>query len=119
MELLYEAETKSLPIATVIDDLPVAPADYASRLALGAMDSSPRSDELIRQFARPDWPLERMPMLDRIVMRMAVYELLEEHDVDRGVILNEAVELAKRFSTDDSHRYVNGMLTSIANELGR
>ena len=52
-------------------------------------------------------------------MRMAIYELLDQPDVDRGIILNEAVELAKRFSTDDSHRYVNGMLTSIANELGR
>ena len=119
MELLYEAETKTVSVATVIDELPVPPADYASRLALGAADHMDRSDVLIRQFARADWPLERMPMLDRIVMRMAVYELLEEHDVDRGVILNEAVELAKRFSTDDSHRYVNGMLTSIANELGR
>jgi transcription antitermination protein NusB len=119
MELLYEAETKNLSVAAVIDDLPVKPADYASRLALGAVDHIERSDELIRQFTKPDWPLERMPMLDRIVMRMAVYELLEEPDVDRGVILNEAVELAKRFSTDDSHRYVNGMLTSIANELGR
>ena len=119
MELLYEAETKTVSVATVIDELPVPPTDYASRLALGAADHVERSDVLIRQFARPDWPLERMPMLDRIVMRMAVYELLEEHDVDRGVILNEAVELAKRFSTDDSHRYVNGMLSSIANELGR
>ncbi len=119
MELLYEAETKTVSVATVLEELPVPPAEYASRLALGAADHVGRSDELIRKFARADWPLERMPMLDRIIMRMAVYELLEEHDVDRGVILNEAVELAKRFSTDDSHRYVNGMLTSIANELGR
>jgi transcription antitermination protein NusB len=58
-------------------------------------------------------------MLDRIVLRMAVYELLEEPEVDRGIILNEAVELAKRFSTDDSHRYVNGLLTSVANDIGR
>jgi transcription antitermination protein NusB len=119
MELLYEAETKSLTVAAVIDELPLPPAEYTSILAIGAADHAERSDELIRQFTKADWPLERMPMLDRIVMRMAVYELLEEHDVDRGVILNEAVDLAKRFSTDDSHRYVNGMLTSIANELGR
>jgi transcription antitermination protein NusB len=119
MELLYEAETKTLSVAAVIDELPLPPADYASKLALGAAEHVARSDELIRKFARSDWPLERMPMLDRIVMRMAVYELLEEPEIDRGVILNEAVELAKRFSTDDSHRYVNGMLTSIANDLGR
>lgn len=119
MELLYEAETKSVSVASIIDELPLAPAEYASALAIGAADRAERADELIGQFARPDWPISRMPMLDRIVMRMAIYELLDQPDVDRGIILNEAVELAKRFSTDDSHRYVNGMLTSIANELGR
>lgn len=119
MELLYEAESKTVGVASIIDALPVPPAEYASKLAIGASDHSDRADELIRHFARADWPIERMPMLDRIVMRMAVYELLEEPTVDRGIILNEAVELAKRFSTDDSHRYVNGMLTSIANEVGR
>ena len=119
MELLYEAESKTVGVASIIDGLPVPPAEYASKLAIGASDHANRADELIRHFARTDWPIERMPMLDRIVMRMAVYELLEEPTVDRGIILNEAVELAKRFSTDDSHRYVNGMLTSIANEVGR
>lgn len=119
MELLYEAESKGVSVATVIDELPLPPAEYASALAIGAADRQERADELIRQFARADWPIERMPMLDRILMRMAVYELLDEPEVDRGIVLNEAVELAKRFSTDDSHRYVNGMLTSIANELGR
>lgn len=119
MELLYEAETKSVTVSTIIDELPLPPAEYASTLAIGASDCATRADELIKKFARPDWPISRMPMLDRIVMRMAIYELLDQPDVDRGIILNEAVELAKRFSTDDSHRYVNGMLTSIANELGR
>ncbi len=119
MELLYEAETKNVSVSTVLEELPLPPAEYASTLAIGASDSAERADELIRKFARPDWPISRMPMLDRIVMRMAIYELLDQPDVDRGIILNEAVELAKRFSTDDSHRYVNGMLTSIANELGR
>jgi transcription antitermination protein NusB len=119
MELLYEAESKGVPVATVIDELPLPPAPYASTLALGAADRQPKSDELIAKFARPDWPISRMPMLDRIVLRMAVYELLDEPDVDRGIILNEAVELAKRFSTDDSHRYVNGLLTSVADDLGR
>ena len=119
MELLYEAESKSIPVATVIDELPLPPAEYASRLALGAMEHATRSDEFIAKFTRSDWPMDRMPMIDRIVLRMAVYELLEEPEVDRGIILNEAVELAKRFSTDDSHRYVNGLLTSVANDIGR
>ena len=119
MELLYEAESKTVGVDSIINALPVPPAEYAAKLAIGAADHADRADVLIRQFARADWPMERMPMIDRIVMRMAVYELLEEPTVDRGIILNEAVELAKRFSTDDSHRYVNGMLTSIANEVGR
>jgi N utilization substance protein B len=58
-----------------------------------------------------------MPVIDRTVMRIATFELLERPDVPSAVVLNEAVELAKRFSTDDSGRFVNGVLSAIARDV--
>ena len=119
MELLYEADAKSLPIAQVIAELPLPPDSYAATVALGAGTVQPKADALITKFSRADWSIERLPLIDRIVLRMAIYELSEQPDVPRAVVLDEYVELAKTFSTPDSGKFVNGMLTSIANELGR
>ena len=63
------------------------------------------------------WTLTRMPVLDLNVMRLGVFELLERPDVPTAVVLNEAVELAKRFSTDDSGRFVNGVLAAVAADV--
>lgn len=65
------------------------------------------------------WTLQRMPLIDKIVLRMATFELLERPETPTAVILNEAVELAKRFSTDESPRFVNGVLASLAREIRR
>ena len=119
LELLYEAESKSVSVADVIRDLPLAPDGYASVLAIGVGENQVQADALITKFARNDWSIERLPMIDRIVLRLAIYELSYQPDVPRGVVLDEAVELAKTFSTEESGGFVNGMLTSIANELGR
>ena len=119
MELLYEAETKGVPVATIVDELPIPPDAYALAVALGVGEMLPEADALISKFTQPAWPIERMPMIDRIVLRMAIFELTHRLDVDRAVVLDEAVELAKVFSTDDSGKFVNGMLRSIAQELGR
>jgi transcription antitermination factor NusB len=73
-------------------------------------------DGLIRQFAK-GWTLERMPVIDRTLLRMAVFELLHRDDVPTGVVISEAVELAKSYSTDDSSRFVNGLLAAIADEI--
>jgi N utilization substance protein B len=59
------------------------------------------------------WTLARMPAIDRNVLRVAAFELLGRHDVPVAVVLDEAVELAKRFSTDDSGRFVNGVLAAL------
>ena len=75
-----------------------------------------RSDELdalITRFAR-DWRLERMPLIDLTVLRMAAFELVHRPDVPTAAAIAEAVALAKRFSTDNSGRFVNGVLASIA-----
>lgn len=118
LELLYEAEAKGVRGAEVIDDLPLAPDPYAAELVVGADEHRSAAEALIVQFSR-DWALDRMPLLDRIVLRLAIEELQHHAEVPRGVILDEAVELAKTFSTEESGSFVNGMLTSIADHLGR
>jgi N utilization substance protein B len=70
-------------------------------------------DAVIAAHAR-GWTMERMPTIDRNVLRIAAYELAERPDVPVAVVIDEAVELAKRFSTDDSGRFVNGVLAAIA-----
>src|SRR4051812_43867335 len=103
---------KDRPASEVVAELPVAPDAYAATLVAGVDAGRERIDALLRQFTR-SWPLERMPALDRAVLRLATYELLSQPEVPTAVVIDEAVELAKRFSTDDSGRFVNGMLSSI------
>jgi N utilization substance protein B len=113
MSLLYEAECKEQTPADVLAALPVEPDAFVVDLVQGVEKHRQRIDELIAQFAI-DWTLERMPVIDRTLLRLAVYELLERSDVPTGAIISEAVELAKRFSTDESGRFVNGVLGSVA-----
>jgi N utilization substance protein B len=113
MSLLYEAECKNQPVADVLAALPVEPDPFVVDLVLGVEKHGERIDELIGRFAI-DWTLDRMPVIDRTLLRLAVYELLERSDVPTGAIISEAVELAKRFSTDESGRFVNGVLGSVA-----
>ena len=118
LSLLYEAETKSIPAAEVLE-AQIDPADELTRtLVEGVCDHLGRIDTLIAEKAS-GWSIERMPSLDRLLLRMATFELIARIDVPVAVIIDEAVELAKRFSTDDSGRYVNGVLSAIARDLGR
>ena len=116
LNLLYEARSKGVPVAEVIDALVVRPDDLAERLARGSDDCAGRADELIAAKAR-GWTLARMPVIDLAVMRMATFELLERPEVPTAVVLDEAVELAKRYSTDGSGGFVNGVLAAIAAEV--
>jgi N utilization substance protein B len=111
--LLYEAETKGSDPATVVAALPVPPDPFTIELVEGVGAHRERLDGLIRRFAR-DWKLERMPALDRAVLRLGAFELVFRPDVPTAAVISEAVELAKRFSTDESGRFVNGVLSSIA-----
>ena len=86
---------------------------YARRLTEGVEDHHADIDELISRYA-DRWAIERMPVVDRNVVRIALFELLWGDDVPVAVAINEAVELAKSFSTDDSGRFVNGLLGRIA-----
>jgi N utilization substance protein B len=116
LNLMYEAHSKGLSITEVIDAQVIVPDDLTLLLARGSESSMARADDLIAAKAR-GWTLARMPVLDLAIMRMATFELLERPDVPTPVVLDEAVELAKRFSTDDSGRFVNGVLAAIAAEV--
>ena len=116
LELLYEAEAKDATIAEILAALPVVPDPYAVDVVTGVSEHAVRIDELIGRLAS-DWPIDRMPAVDRSVLRLGVYELAERPDVPTAVILDEAVALAKRYSTDEAGRFVNGVLAAAAGEL--
>lgn len=111
--LLYEAEMKQRPVSEVLEGLPVPADPYAATLVLGALRHQERIDALLSQCA-VGWELDRMPAVDRAVLRLATYELLEESEVPVAVVIDEAVELAGEYSTDDSGRFVNGVLSAVA-----
>ena len=114
--LLYEADAKTLSPDDVLADLPIPPDEFARDLVHGVAENRAEVDELITRFSK-GWAIERMPVIDRTLLRMAIYELAHRPDVPTAAIISEAVELAKRYSTDDSGRFVNGMLGRIAEEL--
>lgn len=113
LSLLYEAEVKGIPVAEVMAELPVPPVPMAQELAAGVGERLGEIDGVIRAHAR-GWALERMPAVDRALLRVGVFELLHRPDVPVGVVISEAVELAAQYSTEDSSRFVNGMLSRIA-----
>ncbi len=113
LALLYEAELKGEPPADVLDALPVAPDPYVAVLVEAVTSRRQEIDALIGE-AAIGWDLDRMAVVDRNVLRLATAELLACDDVPTAVILNEAVELASAFSTDDSGRFVNGVLATVA-----
>jgi transcription antitermination protein NusB len=113
LSLCYELDVRGLSLNDLLADLPAAPDAYALELARGVEDHREEVDALIRKFA-DRWSLERMPVIDRNLLRIAVFELAHRPEIPVGVAISEAVELAKRYSTDDSGRFVNGMLGRIA-----
>ncbi len=90
---------------------------YARALVDGFAEHRAEIDELIERYAR-GWTLSRMANIDRNVLRLAVYELLYQREVHPSIVIDEAVELAKRYSTAESGRFVNGILGNLAREQG-
>jgi transcription antitermination protein NusB len=116
LTLLYEAETKDLGGYDVLAAQVVEPDDLTRMLVGGVHDNRAQIDELISSNAR-GWTLARMPEIDKTVLRIAIFELMGRPEVPKAVVIDEAVRLVKRFSTDDSGRFVNGMLTTISKIL--
>jgi transcription antitermination protein NusB len=114
--ILYQADILGEPIDVVTARQLVAPPTYGAALLAGIAEHLDEIDALLRRFGR-DWTPERMPVVDRSVLRLAVYELVHRPDVPTGAVLSEAVELASRYSTAESGRFVNGLLATVAREL--
>ena len=88
---------------------------YAKKLLDGVQEKADAINQLISKYAE-NWRLERMSVIDRNILRLAVYEVHYQDDVPISVAINEAVEIAKRYSTDDSGPFINGILDSMAKE---
>ena len=120
LDVLYEADLRDLPPTQVlvayldrIEKPHPEHLDYAIGLIEGVAKNLDRIDELIASYAE-GWTIDRMPVVDRNLARIAVYELLYVSEIDDPVAISEAVELAKQMSTDDSPRFLNGILGRIA-----
>ena len=113
LDLLFEAEQRHLdPVALTADRLAsghVAVPEYSVELVQGVQGHRERIDEILTTYSQ-GWTLERMPAVDRNLLRVGVYELLWADDVPDAVAVSEAVDLAKELSTDDSPGFVNGLL---------
>ena len=116
LSLLYEADLKGSAPVHVLDALAVPPDGYACRMVELCDMRRDEIDALIGS-AAVGWDVSRMAVVDRNVMRLAVAELIGCPDVPTAVILNEAVELAAEYSTDDSGRFVNGVLAAVAGKI--
>jgi N utilization substance protein B len=89
---------------------------FAESLVQGTKENQAKADDLIRQYAE-HWALERMAVVDRNILRLAVYEMLWGDGVPTKVVINEAIEIAKKFGTGDSSRFINGILDRVHREL--
>jgi N utilization substance protein B len=116
LSLLYEAELKRESPLAVADALPVPPDPYVRTLLEHVEQSREEADRRIAA-ASVGWPLERMAVIDRLVLRLAVAELLDPDGPPLAVVIDEAVELVKVYSTDESGAFVNGILSTIAAEV--
>jgi N utilization substance protein B len=128
VQMLYQWEVGKTPISevgqtfwsgpAVPEPLPQDLRSFATYLATGVAAGVADIDPMIAEAAQ-NWRLERMNVLDRLILRLAVWEFLHETDTPAKVIINEALELARTFSTDDSVRFINGVLDGIRRTLAR
>ena len=118
LQILYQREITEQTAAQILDsrtysDEDGEPSDYCRDLVLGAEINGEVIDAEIEATSQ-HWSLMRMPYVDRNILRLAVYEILFEPEVPDSVAINEAVEMAKAYGTDDSPKFVNGVLGKIA-----
>ena len=120
LDLLFEADirgTNSLEILNARDIVEEGPdarpiREYTRSLIVGVNDNTRKIDELITTYAQ-GWDMDRMPAVDRNILRIAIFEILWENNLDDQIAASQAVEFAKELSTDDSAGYINGVLGRI------
>jgi N utilization substance protein B len=118
VDILFESDLRGLDPVTLLAERVGAPglppvSDYTVSLVQGVAAHRDDIDRMLAEHAR-GWAVERMPAVDRAVLRLGVFELLFSDEVDDAVAIDEAIELARSLSTDDSPRFVNGVLGAIA-----
>lgn len=122
LRLLYQVDIAQLPLDEcfkfAIEHTPVDDVGrrFAYELASGTLEGLQEIDAIITRFAI-GWPPERQPAPDRNVLRLAVHELLQHRETPPSVVISEAVELAKKYNTDESGKFVNGVLASVLKHL--
>ncbi len=113
LDILFEAEQRSVPASDALrdrrDNTDQIINPYTVELVNGVVSQQSQIDEFLATYAQ-GWTLERMPSVDRIILRLGAWELLFNDDVPDGVAVSEAVALAKTLSTDESPSFVNGLL---------
>ena len=119
VDVLYESDLRGVePLTTLAERVALAdpPVNgYTIELVEGVQANRDRLDAILGNYAE-GWSLQRMPDVDRAVLRLAVFELLWRDEVPDAVVIDEAVELAKTLSTDESPRFVNGVLSTVMRE---
>lgn len=122
LEILYQREITGSSIDIILEKHlypegsdPIT--DFCRRILHGVTEHQKEIDELIEKYA-DNWALERMPLLDRNMIRIGIYEMLYEPDIPHSVSINEAIELAKVYGTADSSKFVNGVLGKISLSIG-
>ena len=117
LDILHAADALDRPVDEVLEAEPGV-KEFTRELVMGVIEHRSELDDLIRRYA-DRWTLERMPIVDRNLLRLGVFELLHREDIPPAASINEAVELAKLLSTEDSGRFVNGLLGRVAREHTR
>ncbi len=124
LQALYEVDSVGRRPETVVErllgesKLSAENSDLARELVSGAVHNREEIDETIRKFA-PSWPVEQIAMVDRNILRLAIFEILFDNKVPVKVAISEAVELAKTFGSDNSSRFVNGVLGAVSTLASR
>jgi N utilization substance protein B len=128
LQILYQWEVGGVPVESAIETLfdfqwgdPTPPPDetrtFGARLARDTVERLSPIDALIGETTER-WRPERMAIVDRLILRMAVCELMRDRTTPPAVVINEALELARTFSTEDAVKFINGMLDAIRRKLG-
>jgi transcription antitermination protein NusB len=121
LNLVYQVDAMGIELDEAIEtarehaSAPAAVFEYAEMLVRGTYEGRKEIDEVIKRLSK-DWPIGRQPAVDRNILRLAIYEMSEEQTTPEAVVVNEAVELAKKYSTADSSKFVNGVLGAYLRE---
>jgi N utilization substance protein B len=113
LNVLFEADVRACPPAEVVARIRVPLDDLTTMLVEGVADRAAEIDSILTAHSHA-WTIERMATTDRNVLRIGTFELLARLDVPKAVVIDEAVDLAKRYGTDESGRFVNGVLSAVA-----